>query len=199
MKKVYVINDALVARMFLQNGWEVVNDDYQVDLVCFTGGEDVDPSYYGEEKHGTTYSNPKRDAAESHIFRQNEDVPKVGICRGGQFLNVMSGGKMWQHVDKHLVWHDVTTKDGKEVHVSSDHHQMMLPAEEAEILLTTKLSTFKETATKRHLPDKKEMDVEGCYYPPTLSLCVQYHPEYVGVDHESQQLFFQLIADKFKS
>jgi len=42
-------------------------------------------------------------------------------------------------------------------------------------------------------------DVEACYYPSTLSLCVQYHPEYVGVDHESQQLFFQLIADKFKS
>ncbi len=198
MKKVYVLNDGGVARMFQVNGWTLVDNDLDADLVVFTGGEDVDPSYYGEEKHGATYSNPRRDARESHIFHQNLDKPKVGICRGGQFLNVMSGGRMWQHVNNHGVrhTHEAITSDGEVVQVTSTHHQMMRPSDEGEILLAAKLSTYKETATERHIPRKDEMDVESVFYPKTKSLCFQPHPEYVNIDHECQTLFFRLLQEK---
>lgn len=37
----------------------------------------------------------------------------VGICRGAQFLNVMAGGKMIQHVEGHAIHgtHEIVVTD----------------------------------------------------------------------------------------
>jgi len=66
--------------------------------VVFTGGADVSPFMYGEKKLSVTCNDEHRDEQEKLFFERYTKVPKVGICRGGQFLNVMNGGKMWQHV-----------------------------------------------------------------------------------------------------
>lgn len=54
------------------------------DLVIFKGGEDVDPSYYGKEKHPLTGSNPARDFYEKQIYDAAVGMDKkiLGICRG---------------------------------------------------------------------------------------------------------------------
>src|SRR5687768_16963203 len=97
--------DSLVNEMFMNKGWLVWDTDFNyptnLDLICFTGGEDVTPSLYGEVKHPLTYNNPERDKHEVEYFNQFIGIPKVGICRGGQFLNVMSGGKLHQHILGH--------------------------------------------------------------------------------------------------
>ena len=55
----------------------------QADIVLFTGGEDVDPSLYGCEKHPTTYSNINRDLEEKAIFEKVKPHQLcLGICRG---------------------------------------------------------------------------------------------------------------------
>ena len=69
-KKVLVINDGAhlgssYYTPFKEFG-EYTNDlemigNPELVLVVFTGGEDVDPSLYNEQKHHTTYSNLKRD------------------------------------------------------------------------------------------------------------------------------------------
>jgi gamma-glutamyl-gamma-aminobutyrate hydrolase PuuD len=53
-----------------------------IDLVVFTGGEDVSPDYYNEEKGIHTHNNTKRDEYEYDIFEKYKYVPKLGICRG---------------------------------------------------------------------------------------------------------------------
>ena len=198
VRKVYIENsDLYYDKMFKGRGWEVVRSPLEADLIQFTGGEDVDPSLYGEEKHSTTRSNPRRDSHESHLFRQVVGkIPLAGICRGGQFLNVMSGGRMWQHVDSHEEDDHRTNFTGRheedDVKVTSSHHQMMRPSSEGEIIGVANRSNFKETATEG-APSQPYEDVEAVYYPNTNSLCFQPHPEWVGEDHPCQEVYFKLI------
>lgn len=198
MKKVAVVgSDFGIRNMFLRRGWELTElvGGPTPDLIQFTGGEDVDPSFYKHSRHPSTYSNPRRDAFEASIFNNYVGkVPMAGICRGGQFLNVMSGGVMYQHVDRHGGSHIATdVASGKELMVTSTHHQMMLPSREAVILLTAKLSTVRwaeETAFERE-PDQP--DIEAVYYPHTNCLCFQPHPEYVELGHPCQDLYFDYL------
>ncbi len=183
------------AKMFLKMGWEIVHVLAEADLVQFTGGEDVSPELYGAKKHPTTYNNPVRDEFEKLIFEQciKLQVPMAGICRGGQFLNVMSGGAMWQDVDGHAIYgtHSAIDQDtGQVVEVTSTHHQMMRPSDGAKILALASESTFRENVFCLHA--YFEDDVEACYYPNTNALCFQPHAEFAGAD-STREYYFELI------
>ena len=183
-------------RMFQGMGWEVVDKLSDADLVQFTGGEDVSPELYGAKKHPTTGNNPTRDAFEKHIFDQcvERQLPMAGICRGGQFLNVMNGGSMWQDVDGHAIYgtHSCIDQDtGLIIEVTSTHHQMMRPSEGAHIIALASESTYKENVVKLH--GYFDDDVEAVYYKGSNSLCFQPHPEMVTKGHECQEYYFELI------
>ncbi|MGI5989008.1 MAG: gamma-glutamyl-gamma-aminobutyrate hydrolase family protein [Lachnospiraceae bacterium] len=65
----------------------------------FTGGQDVNPALYGEEKKdGCGELCPERDKLEEMVFEDawGRDIPILGICRGIQFINVMRGGTLYQ-------------------------------------------------------------------------------------------------------
>ena len=65
------------------------------------GGEDIDPSLYGEAPHPQTQKpSPARDALELELTKRAlaDGRPILGICRGCQMLAVASGGKLVQHV-----------------------------------------------------------------------------------------------------
>lgn len=195
MNKVFVVGgDSWIEKMFLIRGWTLVRSPDEADLLQFTGGEDVDPSFYSEERHARTYSNPKRDAEEAHIFLSYKDKPMAGICRGGQFLNVMCGGAMWQHVDGHALsgTHTATLQTGEKVQVTSTHHQMMRPSEVAERLLWANESSYRQSAIDHNL-EYPFNDCEVVRYGNVL--CFQPHPEYVSRDHECQELYFKFLRD----
>lgn len=171
-------------QMFKELGFSLTSLVSDADLVCFTGGEDVTPAYYSCKKHEQTYNNPRRDAYESQFFDEalSRGIPMVGICRGGQFLNVMNGGKMYQHVDKHCGNHNlVDSHTGESVLVSSTHHQMMKPSDDAVIIATANLKGSREWYDKEVLcRDISDEDIEVVYYPLTNTLCFQPHPEFTG-------------------
>jgi gamma-glutamyl-gamma-aminobutyrate hydrolase PuuD len=108
-----------------------VNNLEEADIVLFTGGEDVDPSLYGCEKHPTTYSNIQRDLEEKAIFEQVKPHQLcLGICRGSQFLCVMNGGLLVQNVRGHATFgtHQIGTPyDFQTYEITSTHHQMQYP------------------------------------------------------------------------
>jgi gamma-glutamyl-gamma-aminobutyrate hydrolase PuuD len=201
--KVFVVdNDVRVTRMFMANNWLVVPTAKEADLIQFTGGADVSPMLYGEPKHPRTYCDPNRDQHEANIFWHNYEKPKAGICRGGQFLNVMSGGAMWQDVDNHAIagTHAALFRGDyeKEVQVTSTHHQMMREDFHGDVFLTARLSSRKEDGYQEKANiDKVPTDVEGVFYDMTESLCFQPHPEYVDVEHECQRLYFQVLWEYF--
>ena len=201
MKTVYVIgNERAYVSMFQYNGWETVDHAEYADFVQFTGGSDVSPMLYGESKHYTTGNNPARDDFEADIFFNavKEGKNLLGICRGAQFLNVMSGGEMWQHVDNHAVagghvLKDLSTRDL--IPVSSTHHQMMRSSEDARVIANAHLSTRKEGDT--HHESNPKQDEEVVWYEHTKSLCFQPHPEFFTPDHPCQTYYFNLINRMF--
>jgi gamma-glutamyl-gamma-aminobutyrate hydrolase PuuD len=79
-----------------------------LDGLIFTGGEDLDPSHYGQDPHPETFGVfPERDRAELMLLRAGleRDLPVLAICRGIQLLNVSEGGDLVQHLPD-LVGHD---------------------------------------------------------------------------------------------
>lgn len=185
--------------MFLKESWTIARHPDEADYLQFTGGSDVDPMLYFQPKHATTACDPSRDSRESHIFWTYEGHKKMlGVCRGGQFLNVMSGGSMWQHVDNHglIGTHKAMDVDSREWYdVTSTHHQMMDPSDEAEILVRAGLTTYKDDGFKRHhqKQDDELRDIEAVFYPEFDAMCYQPHPEYTDKDHPCHILYFKLI------
>ena len=117
-----------------------------VDALLVVGGNDVDPTHYGQEPHAAIGAlSPRRDAVELALVRRavERDVPLLGICRGVQVLNVALGGTLDQHLadsidvsphrlsDAEFGIHEVTTVPGslaarligQRLTVHSHHHQ----------------------------------------------------------------------------
>lgn len=202
MKKVFIAAcSAGYTELFQALGYQRTNDQNEADLVCFTGGSDVSPNLYGDDVHKTTWSDALRDAKERNIFQQCLDngIPMVGICRGGQFLNVMSGGRMYQHVSKHTQSHElVDVQTGERVYVSSTHHQMIMPSPKALIVATAALGGTREwfdgsIARK----DISKEDIEVVYYEHTNTLCFQPHPEFTSVEYEGMKRYFNSLLERF--
>lgn len=208
--KVHIISgNHQYSSMFVREGFKLTSVPLEADLLCFTGGEDVTPSLYGEKKHPTTFNDPDRDRREEIIFHEavEESIPMVGICRGGQFLNVMNGGRMFQHVSAHGGMHSMKDLETDEIiNVSSTHHQMMRTGPACKIIATANLGGTKEfmplldgklsepIRLDTHIPD-----IEVVYYPHTLSLCFQPHPEFTGPQYEPMTKYFFKLINRFFS
>lgn len=199
-KKVFIVETSnMYERMFTARGWEVTRDLLAADLVQFTGGADVSPYLYGEEKHPTTYNDPRRDLVEAGYYQVCLllNKPMAGICRGGQFLNVMNGGKLYQNINYHAIGgtheaHSFLSYGGKDTfQVTSTHHQMMRVGGEGTLLLVANEATKLETDTLTY--EGKGEDVEAVWYGKSRSMCFQPHPEIVGKEHDCQELYFHLL------
>jgi putative glutamine amidotransferase len=75
-----------------------------LDGLIITGGRDVDPAAYGQQRHPATdepvQANRERDAWEIALARGaiRRGMPVLGICRGAQVVNVALGGTLHQHL-----------------------------------------------------------------------------------------------------
>jgi putative glutamine amidotransferase len=75
-----------------------------LDGLIITGGRDMDPAGYGQQRHPATdepvAANRERDAWEVALIRNaiRRGMPVLGICRGAQVVNVALGGTLHQHL-----------------------------------------------------------------------------------------------------
>ena len=197
--RVYVVGGGYpYIKMFFDEGFVGARSVEDADIVCFTGGEDVSPVYYGERLLAKTSCNPLRDAEEFAVWEEAEALgrPKVGICRGAQFLNVMNGGKLWQDVNNHTAQHEVKIVSTGEIigQQTSTHHQMMRPSDSGEVLAVACEATYKHAESTLETREEPGWDdVEAVWYPDTQSLCFQPHPEHL--EGPCRRLFFNLIDD----
>ena len=153
----------------------------RVDMLVFCGGEDVEPSRYGETNHANLGKvNLRRDAWEFALSDEaiRRQMPLLGICRGCQFLNIRFGGTLWQDLPSEKTGakvhrlkgeHEITVKPGTCLHklagptisVNSRHHQAVKDVARG----------FEVSAVS---PDGVVEAIEGTDYP---ALGVQFHPE----------------------
>lgn len=71
-----------------------------IDGWLIPGGDDIDAKNFGEENHPEVkLSDPARFNAESRLFHAiDKNLPVFGICYGCQFVNVVQGGSLIQHL-----------------------------------------------------------------------------------------------------
>ncbi len=73
-----------------------------LSALVLTGGIDVDPARYGEDRHEKVRrTDPGRDDFEFSLLDAalRQDMPVLAICRGHQLLNVCLGGSLLQHIE----------------------------------------------------------------------------------------------------
>ena len=134
------------------------------DALIFTGGSDIGHSHYDEKttKNEGVSTEEYRDKWEIAIMRAALDMnmPVLGICRGMQLLNVVSGGKLIQDIPDHLdkddqgqwksAFHQIYISPGSKlaailgsggfVKVNSQHHQGLMESQKASSLLASAYS-----------------------------------------------------------
>ena len=128
------------------------------------GGEDVHPSWYGEEPVPDVemHYNAARDTLEIPLLRAalDADFPVYAICRGVQVLNVTLGGRLIQHMEGHSIfaeggeelsqYHRIYISPGSKlaavvgsggfVRVNSRHHQGIKEPQKSSALLASAYS-----------------------------------------------------------
>lgn len=75
----------------------------RLDGLVLSGGLDLDPVCYGEERAAATDPpSPERDEHDLNLARWSlaRDLPLLAICRGAQALAVAAGGRLCQEVEQ---------------------------------------------------------------------------------------------------
>lgn len=206
--KVYIVGFcSLVKAMFIEEGWEIAEkiDEEDVKLLQFLGGADVNPVLYDSLSHPSTRISMAADNRDlsAYAFGLDNNIPMAGICRGGQFLNVMNEGTMVQHCDHHSVSHEVfDKKQSKSIMCTSTHHQMMMPNHTADIVgyVPKSRTTVKEIVrVVKGVPlvckdSRFSCDPEVVVYKGAKCLCFQPHPEYAGYE-ECTRWYFRALEE----
>lgn len=178
---------AQLASMFVRTGSYNAVCPEDADLVVFSGGSDIDPRLYGEERHDLTdLPNVERDNEYLRLYLQclEEGIPMFGICGGAQALHIFNGGKLYQDVDGHHgAHHAYDVREAKPlIRISSSHHQLCMDNQEGgmEILLTARKSSYRWHSREKRQATGKDPDIEAFFYRDTCAFGVQGHPEYAG-------------------
>ncbi|WP_049533753.1 gamma-glutamyl-gamma-aminobutyrate hydrolase family protein [Streptococcus anginosus] len=184
------IGDADMARRYIQ----------MIDKLILTGGQNVSPQFYGEEK--TIDSDNyylERDLFELALIHEaiQQQKPIFTVCRGTQLFNVAMGGTLYQDIEHH--WQDssaeyttqklVTKSDsvlekiyGEVSHINSFHHQSIKDlAENVEVIAR----------------DPKDNTIEAITTTDEIAyLGVQWHPEFLFETRPKDRMLFDYVVNR---
>ena len=95
-----------------------------VEGVVISGGDDIDPSSYGEENTDSKGNDPSVDTFEVAVVQaaRSQGKPVLAICRGLQLLNVALGGTLEQDVTSSGTVHELITDDSDPDDVNARRH-----------------------------------------------------------------------------
>ena len=173
----------------------------RIDKLILSGGQNVDPSYYGEEK--TIDSKDyflDRDIWEVALVKEAiaQGKPVLGVRRGLQLYNAVTVGSLNQAIDGHAekgpfeITHKIVTENGsqlqqiygREQEVNSVHRQSL-----------KKLAPHLKVTARSSKDDVIE-GVESFTDAPFIG--VQWHPEFLlGHKHLKDQGLFDYFVKSF--
>ncbi len=180
----------------------------QLDGIVLTGGEDIQPDYYGDTPDEKLEEvSPARDTFDLMVLKMATDrnIPILGICRGLQLMNVAFGGTLYQ---------DLPTQ-----HPSAINHRQKesgtIPTHPVSIIKGSKLAeitgqemlqvnTFHHQAIRKLAPGFKvtawapDSVVEAIEaYPVRQILGVQFHPEiFTAAGDTTMRKLFKFLINK---
>ena len=172
----------------------------EVDGLLLSGGSDVNPALYGEERDPRTEpSEDDRDRMELELLAQAvaHDMPVLAICRGLQLLNVAQGGTLQQHMEGHVQRpvnpgdpaHRVRVITGSQLArivgtdalpVNSRHHQAV----------KTLGRGLRVSAVAENDETVEGLELEAARFV----IAVQWHPENQVTQSDRQRALFEALA-----
>lgn len=185
----------------------------RLDGVVLSGGGDMDPMLFGEERHPATCEiEPERDRLEMMLTRWlvERDIPFLAICRGIQVLNVALGGSLVQDIPSQVPealphsFDRQTTPRGYLAHpvkISPQSHLAdIMQLEEAQTN-SWHHQSIKRVADGLHVsalaPDGviEAVEVPGRRY----AIAVQWHPEWMFEQWAEQRRLFEGLVSASES
>lgn len=178
----------------------------QCDGLVLTGGDDIDPTLYGEQiLNDTVKPAPERDVGEPRLLRMAEekDLPILGICRGAQIMNVYFGGTLYQDIPAQL---STSVKHSMEKpYIRTCHDCLVTPGSPLAAWTgreKIEVNSHHHQAVKDVAPGLAAMGVcsdgvvEAIWKPDAKFICaVQWHPEKIwGIEESSAKIFEAFIA-----
>ena len=173
------------------------------DGIIFTGGNDPNPIFFGENPTYSLESSPKRDIFEKILCKRafEENIPMLGICRGMQIIALSLGGKIYQDLQKekensfnhyqqfegNYPYHSIDIKKDtrlfdilgkKKIYVNSFHHQAV--------------SIIPKDFIASAISD--DLVIEGMeYLGNNFILGLQFHPEMTDKNNTQRRIFKRFI------
>lgn len=211
--KVKIVNPSpQYVNLFTDLGYTPVENIEDADMLCFTGGADIDPSFYNHKRYKNTFVDSERDDEDFDMYQEGRfrNLPMIGICRGAQFLHAMNGGQLYQdvsgHTKKHMV--ELLFDNFSTIEVTSTHHQMMIkpdfgsqddppyPQNTCEVLAWCPNESVVMKCVNGNVFVRGGVydTLEVAWWTATKCLCFQPHPEHPG--EESTKQLFKLVLKK---
>ena len=176
------------------------------DGLIFTGGEDIDPSRYHEERLPVCgESIPIRDELEIRLLRAAlaAKKPVLCICRGLQLFNVVMGGTLWQDLPSQRP-SEIKHSQGKP-YGAATHSVELVPGSPLHALLgqsTIGVNTRHHQAIRELAPSLAVMAtspdglIESICLPGSrFAWGVQWHPEHMAPDDANSVKIFAAFVE----
>ncbi len=174
------------------------------DGLLLTGGPDVDPVRFGEEKKPACGTVCKaRDVLEEAVYYRalERDMPVMGICRGVQMINVFQGGTLYQDLPTEIV---TALNHNGEKPYDRVHHDVDLEGRLRELLGISRLgvNSMHHQAVKDLGADLEVMaraedgTVEALRHRDRAFVWgVQWHPEWMFFADENSRKILKAFVD----
>lgn len=177
--------------------------------VIIPGGGDADPRLYGEEPHEKLGEiNREMDDMQLTALRYllDNNIPTLGVCRGCQMMNILTGGKLWQDLSEmpaQSLHHGEIDVSKRQLHKVTVTPQSRLH----KLLGTTNICTNShhhqavKTPGKGFTATARTADgvIEAIEHENGVWLGVQWHPERMtGSVPEMNALFRDLVENASK-
>lgn len=180
--------------------------------LVLTGGEDVDPLYYGEKAIPEMNEiDSVRDIYDLVLLKLATDrnIPVLGICRGEQIINVAFGGTLYQDIPTQVEDKSIKHKQSEPREKGTHNISIINDSQLHKILgvLGASTNTFHHQAVKTTAPNFRTVAsatdgiVEAIEaYPNRPIMGVQWHPEghVAGGDTTMLKLFSFIVSESSK-
>ena len=168
-----------------------------VDKLILSGGQNVDPRFYGQEKEidSDDYS-LARDQFELALIKEalRQKKPILAVCRGMQLLNVALGGSLHQSVQNHWQEDVLGTSHSLEVRPNSRVSQLFQAGIQINSLHRQSIKELAPglVATAHDPRDGTIEDYEGLGQQSILG--IQWHPEFLAKHCANNQKLFEYLV-----
>ena len=171
------------------------------DGFCFTGGVDIEPSRFGEEKsEGCGKIQLFRDKLELSLFDLvfERKKPILGICRGAQLINVALGGTLYQDIPSEIKT-DIPHRQTEAKDQHSHEVNVYTGTPYYELVGKTRLAanSFHHQSAKalgrglKVMADADDGVIEALYYDGDVYIrAYQWHPERLCHKDENHNCIF---------